>query len=42
MLLLAATLFAAFVLGATLQDDVDDDDQGGDGGLMTPIMIPSS
>ena len=42
MLLLAATLFAVFIVGASLQDDVDDDDQGGDGGLMTPIMVPSS
>ena len=39
MLVIAATLVGAFVLGAVLKD-ADDDDNGPDGGLMTPVYNP--
>ena len=42
MLVLALTLFGAFILGAVLtQTDIDDDDDMG-GGTMIPITVPSS
>ena len=42
MLVLALTLFGAFILGAVLtQTDIDDDDDMG-GGTMIPITGPSS
>lgn len=40
MLVIAATLIAVFVLGAMFNNDVDDDDNGPDGGLMTPVYNP--
>ena len=42
MLVLALTMFGAFILGAVLtQTDIDDDDDMG-GGTMIPITVPSS
>ena len=40
MLVIAATLVGAFVLGAVLKD-VDDDDNGPDGGMLTPVYAPT-
>ena len=39
MLVIAATLIVAFVLGVMFNNDVDDDN-GPDGGLMTPVYTP--
>ena len=41
MLILAASMVGGFIFAALLtRDDVDDDD-GPDGGLMTPIYAPT-
>ena len=41
MLLLATFMLGAFVFGAVLQDDVDDDDDNGpSSGIMIPLQIP--
>ena len=42
MLLLATFMLGAFVFGAVLQDDVDDDDDNGpSNGIMIPLQIPA-
>ena len=43
MLVFASVLILLFVINAALNDiDVDDDDQGGDGGMMVPATYPAS
>ncbi len=43
MLVLASCLVMLFVINAVLSDiDVDDDNDGPGGGMMTPVYIPSS
>ena len=41
MLLIAASMIAGFVFAALLTSDDVDDDDGPDGGLMTPIYAPT-
>ena len=42
MLLITASMVGGFVFAALLtSDDVDDDDNGPDGGLMTPVYVPN-
>ena len=40
MLLIAASMLGGFVFAALLSEDVDDDD-GPDGGMLTPAYAPS-
>ena len=40
MLLLATCLIGAFIIGSALTDSADDDDHF-DGGMMTPVTVPS-
>ena len=42
MLLIASSLIGGFIFAALLSEDVsDDDDNGPDGGLMTPVYAPN-
>ena len=41
MLLIATSLIGGFIFAALLSEDVSDDDDGPDGGLMTPIYAPT-
>ena len=41
MLVLAATLIGAFVIGALLTEDASDDDDWG-GGTMIPASVPNN
>ena len=41
MLLIAASMVGGFIFAALLNEDVDDDD-GPDGGLMTPVYAPTA
>ena len=41
MLLIAASMLGGFIFAALLTDgDVDDDDNGSDGGMLTPVYAP--
>ena len=40
VLVIAASMIGGFIFAALLSEDVDDDD-GPDGGLMTPIYAPT-
>ena len=42
MLLIATSMLGGFLFAALLTEDVDDDDNGPDGGLMSPVYAPSS
>ncbi len=43
MLLIATSMIGGFIFAALLTDgNVDDDDNGPDGGLMTPDYVPNS
>ena len=43
MLLIATSMIGGFIFAALLTDgNVDDDDNGPDGGLMTPAYVPNS
>ncbi len=37
MLVIAASLVGGFIFAALLTDDVNDDDNGPDGGIMSPV-----
>ena len=41
MLLIATFMIGGFIFASLLTEDVDDDD-GPDGGLMTPVYVPTS
>ena len=42
MLLMAASLIGGFIFAALLTEgDVDDDDNGPDGGMLTPVYAPT-
>ena len=41
MLLIAASMIGGFLFAALMVEDVDDDDNGPDGGLMSPVYVPS-
>ena len=38
---IAASMLGGFIFAALLSEDVDDDDNGSDGGLMSPVYVPS-
>ena len=38
MLLIATSMIGGFIFAALLSGDIDDDDNGPDGGLMTPVL----
>ena len=40
VLVIAASMIGGFIFAALLSEDVDDDD-GPDGGLMTPVYAPT-
>jgi len=42
MLIISASLIGGFIFAALLSEDVSDDDDGPDGGLMTPVYQPTS
>ena len=43
MLLIATSMIGGFIFAALLTDgNVDDDDNGPDGGLMTPVYVPNT
>ena len=43
MLVIAASMVGGFIFAALLSDgNVDDDDNGPDGGLMTPVYVPNT
>ena len=42
VLIISASLIGGFIFAALLSEDVDDDDNGPDSGLMTPVYVPSS
>ena len=42
MLLMAASLIGGFIFAALLTEgDVEDDDNGPDGGMLTPVYAPT-
>jgi hypothetical protein len=41
MLLLSSVLLVAFIIHS-LSSDIDDDDDGPDDGVMTPVYIPTT
>ena len=41
MLVFAASMVAGFVVASFLRSDDDDDSDGPDGGILTPIAIPT-
>ena len=41
MLVFAASMVAGFVVASLLRSDDDDDSDGPDGGILTPIAIPT-
>jgi len=41
MLVIAASMIGGFVFAALLRGDDADDDDGPDGGLMTPVYAPT-
>jgi hypothetical protein len=41
VLIISASLIGGFIFAALLNEDVDDDDNGPDSGLMTPVYVPS-
>tara|TARA_A100001515_G_scaffold49845_1_gene39395 strand:+ start:242 stop:382 length:141 start_codon:yes stop_codon:yes gene_type:complete len=42
VLVIAASMIGGFICAALLSGDIDDDDNGPDGGLMTPAYAPAS
>ena len=42
VLIISASLIGGFIFAALLSEDVDDDDNGPDGGLMTPAYVPNT
>jgi len=42
MLLIATSLIGGFIFAALLSEDVSDDDDHFDGGMMQPLQVPSS
>ncbi len=43
VLLIATSMIGGFIFAALLTDgNVDDDDNGPDGGLMTPVYVPNT
>ena len=43
MLLIATSMIGGFIFAALLTDgNIDDDDNGPDGGLMTPVYVPNT
>ena len=41
VLIISASLIGGFIFAALLSEDVDDDDNGPDSGLMTPVYVPT-
>ncbi len=41
VLVIAASMIGGFICAALLSGDIDDDDNGPDGGLMTPAYAPT-
>lgn len=41
MLIISMSLIGGFIFAALLSEDVDDDDNGPDSGLMQPVYAPS-
>jgi|TARA_B100000035_G_C20654794_1_gene402608 hypothetical protein len=42
VLLIAASLIGGFIFASLLTEDVSDDDDHFDGGMMQPIQVPAS
>lgn len=42
VLVIAASLVGGFIFAALLTDDVNDDDNGPDGGIMQPVYNPTN
>ena len=42
MLIIAASLIGGFIFASLLTEDVDDNDDHHDGGMLQPIQVPAS
>ncbi len=42
MLIIAASLIGGFIFASLLSEDVDDNDDHHDGGMLQPIQVPAS